>query len=353
MGNCSNCSRANHIYDEGIIVVQSIEPMIHAFKARLACLKKSYDGNEIQVRFKYSSIEELLRVLQEIAKSLNHDTQSKLLCQIQTYSAKEDNVTMLIPLDQLLERMSNQEYFNIINGQNFRSFLQPVVSLESLAIFGYEFLLRPDKNSITFNPADLFSYSKRAGLQSLLDGQARLSSIKTSSELLPKGIKRFINFLPSSIYDPNHCLRSTFAAVEKYDVDPNDLIFEVVETEKISDIAHLKNIFDVYKKHGMRVALDDLGAGYATVEVLKELQPNFAKIDRSLIDHCDQSNDKQEQVKRIAEIANEYNITLLAEGIERLEEAQYCKTIGISLAQGYYFSPPRPQPIKDFELQKL
>jgi EAL domain-containing protein (putative c-di-GMP-specific phosphodiesterase class I) len=353
MGNCSNCSKANQIFDKGLIVVQSIEPIIHAFKARLAYLKKSYDGNEIQVRFKYSTVEDLLSVLQEIAKSLNHDTRSKLLCQIQSYSIKEDNVTMLIPLDQLLERMSNQEYFKIINEQDFTSFLQPVVSLEDTTIYGYEFLLRPNKNSIAFNPGELFSYSKRAGLQSLLDGRARISSIKTSSELLPKGMKRFINFLPSSIYDPHHCLRSTFAAVEKYDVDPNDLIFEVVETEQISDIAHLKNIFAVYKKHGMRVALDDLGAGYATVEVLKELQPNFAKIDRSLIDHCDHSNDKQDKIKSIVEIANDYNITLLAEGIERLEEAQYCKTIGIPLAQGYYFSPPRQQPIIDLELQRL
>lgn len=351
MDSCQKCSRVFDIYDHGIIELQSIQPIITAIKGRLSILNIPYESNEIQVNFKYSTIENLILFLEEIEELLNIETKNKLLCQAKSLKTHNDSVT--ITFSELFERVKNRNLLSVINDQLFTSFLQPVVSLETLGVYGYEFLLRPEGENITFNPGELFSFSKRAGLQSLLDSQARFSSIRTSSKLLQKGMKRFINFVPSSIYDPNHCLKSTFSAVEKYEVDPEDLIFEVVETEKIKDIEHLKNIFDVYKKHGMKVALDDLGAGYATLEVLKELRPNFAKIDRSMIDFCDKDADKQRQINNIVQIANDYNIVLLAEGIERKEEAQFCNSIGIPLAQGYFFAQPAPVPLSESKLTNI
>ncbi|WP_235715322.1 EAL domain-containing protein [Halalkalibacter wakoensis] len=141
-------------------------------------------------------------------------------------------------------------------------------------------------------------------------------------------------------------MKSTFRAVKDYNVDPNDLVFEVVETEKIEDISHLKSIFSTYQAHGIKVALDDLGSGYSTLEVLRELKPNFAKIDRTLVDHCDSDKEKQERIKAIVDIAGEHQIELLAEGIERAEEAEFCKQIGVPLAQGYYFGKPDASPLQ-------
>ncbi|WP_347550227.1 EAL domain-containing protein [Pseudalkalibacillus hwajinpoensis] len=147
-----------------------------------------------------------------------------------------------------------------------------------------------------------------------MDSATRIASIRLSAEHLPKGIKRFINFLPSSIYDPAHSLRTTFQAVEQYDVDPSDLVFEVVETEKIEEVEHLKTIFQTYKQGGMKVALDDVGAGYASQEMLIQLKPDYAKIDRSAISFCDQDAKKQKNLFDLVDLAREEGITLLAEG---------------------------------------
>ncbi len=344
MEGCSKCAREFFITDQGIVQFQSIHQIINSIKELLISASIPSDGQDFHVQFEYNSMEQLRFVLKEVDELFNHETKAKLFCQTKPQNIAEGQFTPNIPFTEFYHRANNRKYLSIISEQLFTSFLQPVVSLESLDVFGYEFLLRPTGETL-FNPGELFSFSRKAGLQSLLDSQARVSSIKTSAQHVKKGIKRFINFLPSSIYDPNHCLRSTFAAVDKYDVDPNDLVFEVVETERIQEMAHLKKIFEVYKKHGMKVALDDLGSGFATLEVLKELQPNYAKLDRSLIDYCDQNHEKQETISKIVDIAKEFNIMLLAEGIERKEEAEYCKSIGIPLAQGYYFAPPSSKPV--------
>lgn len=226
----------------------------------------------------------------------------------------------------------------------FTAHMQPILSLENGEIEAYEFLLRPTNHNYSFKPYDFFEFARNSGLQSFLDSEARKKAIEISSLLIPRGIKRFINFLPSSIYDPAHCLRTTFQAVEEHGVDPGDLVFEVVETEKIHRIDHLNNIFKTYKGQGMKVALDDLGTGYATKELLLALKPDYAKIDRRYIDQCHNDLEKQKALIDLGKLAKEEGILLLAEGIEQKEEADFCAEIGIAFGQGYYYGKPSDKP---------
>jgi EAL domain-containing protein (putative c-di-GMP-specific phosphodiesterase class I) len=207
-------------------------------------------------------------------------------------------------------------------------------------MYGFELLLRPIEGGPHFYPYKLFQFAQKAGLQSLLDSRARVASIRNSSKFLPNGLKRFINFLPSSIYDPNHCLKTTFKAAAETGTNPEDLVFEVVETEEILDMNHLQSILDVYKEKGMKVALDDLGAGHSTEDVLKRLNPHYVKIDRGTISFCDQDPVKQKKITDIVKTAKDISTLVLAEGIEREEEADWCRTAGIHLAQGYYYGRP-------------
>ncbi|MFD2672519.1 EAL domain-containing protein [Marinicrinis sediminis] len=247
------------------------------------------------------------------------------------------------PMNRLAARFEEHDLLSIIEKRQFRSHMQAIYNQEK-HIFGFEFLLRPTEGGPDFRPNELFDAAKRAGLQSFLDREARLSAIAASAFHLPRGIKRFINFLPSSIYDPNHCLNHTFRAIQHYKLDPQDFIFEVVETEKIEDLAHLKAIFETYKEHGMKVAMDDVGTGYASTEVLLQLKPDIIKIDRTLIDHCDQRTEKQELIQELVDISSSIGAQVLAEGIERVEEHRWCKQAGISLFQGYLFGKPAPFP---------
>lgn len=250
----------------------------------------------------------------------------------------------MINFHQLKERMARPSFMTVINKQQFTHHMQPIIQLSTDEVMGYEFLMRPQADATQFQPDQLFSFSQQSGLQSLLDHRARIASITTSAKHLKPGIKRFINFLPSSIYDPDHCLLSTFAKIRGLGISMKDIVFEVVETEKFDNLSHLLRIFQIFNSRGVRVALDDLGAGYSTIDVMEELQPHYVKIDRSLVDHCDQDIKKQQRLEKIVSRAGKYRIATLAEGIERPEELNCVRELGFGLAQGYLLGKPKAVP---------
>ncbi|WP_157796540.1 EAL domain-containing protein [Bacillus sp. FJAT-45037] len=343
MNSCKNCGFIPNLSDRGHLLLRiKNQNLLSKMKGILLEQNMTFTTNENNLLFvQYDSLQHVQTMIDLFDSYLLKKADQVYA----TYSVEtNDRFANFVPYEQLRERLLNWSYVQIINEGLFTQHMQPIINVSSGSVYGYEFLLRPIDEEHRFNPGSLFSFSQRAGLQSVLDSQARISAIKISAKHLSKGVKRFINFLPSSIYDPNHCLKSTLQAVERANIDPEDLVFEVVETEKIPDIDQLKNIFNVYQKRGIHVALDDLGSGFATVDVLKELKPNFAKIDRNLIGHCDEDPIKQREIKEIANVANTYGITLLAEGIERKEEADFCAHLHIPLAQGYYFGRPEAKP---------
>ncbi|RLQ97125.1 EAL domain-containing protein [Falsibacillus albus] len=240
--------------------------------------------------------------------------------------------------------LRNKEMIEFIQYGGMVSHLQPIVDMQNLGIYGYESLLRSEDEGANINPSQLFQLADRTGLHSLLDKRARETAIKTRHGSIPDGIKSFINFLPSTIYNPEYCLRHTFQIVEQYKVQPEDLVFEVVETEKIEDVHHLQSVLDRYKREGMKVALDDVGTGFATIDMLSRLQPDYVKIDREYISFCDRDGRKQNFLNEVIELAEKLGFIILAEGIERMEEWYYCRDAGIHLGQGYLIGKPSLHP---------
>lgn len=318
-------------------------------EANLALIKKMEQiGINIfsglnKLHIPYANWEQLQRCTSLIQSVLNDEQLDKFKGYLKTNEQSDVFEMKKYPLSQLSLIIENPMFVKIIQEKLFQSFMQPIISALDQEVIGYEFLLRPNSKIYSFSPGDLFLFSQHAGLQSTLDSQARVNAIRTGSQFLPKGVKQFINFLPSSIYDPVHCLKSTFEAVEEYDVDPEDLVFEVVETEKIRDLVHLKNIFEHYQRAGIKVALDDIGSGYSTIELLKELKPDYAKIDRDLIRNCHVDSSKLEKVQQLRMVTKEMGIILLAEGIETMEEYNAVQPY-VDLAQGYYFGKPMRNP---------
>ncbi|MED1203814.1 EAL domain-containing protein [Heyndrickxia acidicola] len=261
-------------------------------------------------------------------------------------TGSELKVPLMIELSVLKERIRNKEMVDVIVSNKFVSYFQPIINLKSHDLFGYEALLRVDHSEKQVPPGMLFEAAHKTGLYSLLDQRARETAIKSRVGKIPNGMKTFINFLPSTIYNPEFCLQHTFSIVDKYNVSPSDLVFEVVETEEINDIDHLKNIFKTYKASGMKVALDDVGSGFATLDILSKLQPDYVKLDRNFISYCDQNTMNQKFLQQAVHISKEMGIKVLGEGIERKEELEFCAAIGMDFAQGYYLGKPVKDPVE-------
>lgn len=244
-----------------------------------------------------------------------------------------------LEVEALKDQLAHRHIIEQIQHGTFESHLRPIIFLDSTETFGYETLLRSGANT---SPGDLFRTANRFGLHSKLDQRARAEAIKAMFEAVAPHQKTFINFLPSTIYNPDYCLQHTFDIIDRYDLSPDRFIFEVVETEKVHDVDHLQHMFSTYKRRGMKVALDDVGAGFSTIDMLKRLKPDYVKIDRSYISFCDEDAEKRAFLKQVRALTHSMGITLLAEGIERMEEADVCRELGFDLAQGYFFGKPAP-----------
>ncbi|WP_096155764.1 MULTISPECIES: EAL domain-containing protein [Bacillus] len=331
--NCIDCGVPNLIETHGTLFV-IFEKKDNMETARIP-----------HSEYTYHSLNELTNFIEELVATLPETDSEKLLVKTLDMPSYEE-------VHIFHELLANQDLIRIMRDGSFKTFFQPIVDLQSEknAIFAYECLLRPIKGGEFLPPYPLFEFARNANLHNFLDQKARESSIISSSQKLNEDVKVFINFLPSSIYNPEFCLRHTFQIVKKYNVSPENLVFEVVESEKIKDLGHLQNIFRTYKNSGMKVALDDVGAGYSTLEVLEALRPDYVKIDRDYISFCDKDVEKQMFLQNVMGISRRLNLKVLAEGIERKEELVFCRELGIHYAQGYYIGKPSEEPMKEEDL---
>jgi EAL domain-containing protein (putative c-di-GMP-specific phosphodiesterase class I) len=245
-------------------------------------------------------------------------------------------------LKTIYEHTFHENTVNIIKRGEFISFLQPILTLENESILGYESLLRIKDQSIY--PSQLFEVAKKTNMLSLLDQKAQEVAIQGRYNKLPQGIKSFIKFIPSTISNPELHLKQIFQILEKYKVSCDDLVLEVAETENIVDLNHLINTLRMYKENGMKLALDDVGANFSTLDKLLAIQPNYLSINKKFIHDCHLNKDKQTFLKNILQIANELNTCVLAKGIEQKGEYDYLKLLGVHLGQGYFIGKPSETP---------
>ncbi|WP_066058232.1 EAL domain-containing protein [Robertmurraya korlensis] len=317
MKKCTECGVSYKINTSGYLFIEGM------------------NNDRTYTEYKYSSIQELEDYLKTLTRELKDLSEVKA-----AVSNEAEKPIVLTSLPVLLERVKNREIVQVIQTGELIGHIQPIIDLQNNQLFAFESLLRTNgMNQIP--PGQLFQVAEKTGLLSMLDQRAREVAIQTRRKYIKKGVKSFINFLPSTIYNPEFCLQHTFHLVNRYGIDPTDLVFEVVETEKIDDVEHLQKVFITYKKQGMKVALDDVGSGFSTIEMLELLHPDYVKIDRSYIDHCDQDRQKQKFLKEVQLIAQDLNIQVLAEGIERIEELELCRDLGMNLAQGYFVGKPK------------
>jgi len=234
----------------------------------------------------------------------------------------------------------------ILDNESIVTYFQPIVSCDNLEIVAYECLSRGIKQDGTVMPPNLmFESARKTGMLFNLDKLCRLKALKNAKfKNIQKGI--FINFAPNSIYNPEFCLNDTVNTALELNLDPSKIVFEVIESEKVEKFDHITNIINFYRSRGFRVALDDVGSGYSSLNRLVQLNPDVIKIDMELVRNIDKNPVKRAVVGSIVQIATEIGAKTLAEGIETRDEFNIVKTLGVNLAQGYLFGKPSLEPLR-------
>lgn len=218
---------------------------------------------------------------------------------------------------------------------DFTFAFQPVVNMDTRAIYGYEALVRGTEGQGAAEVLSQVNDNNRYAF----DQACRVRAIELATRLELKDVLS-INFLPNAVYSPEHCIRSTLAAAKEYDFPPERIMFEITESERVHDTVHLTRIFEHYSAQGFITALDDFGAGHAGLSLLAGFTPRILKLDMELVRNIHRYTVKQVIMDGLLDICRRLDITLLAEGVETREEMEYFRARGVRLMQGYYFAQP-------------
>jgi EAL domain-containing protein (putative c-di-GMP-specific phosphodiesterase class I)/CheY-like chemotaxis protein len=210
---------------------------------------------------------------------------------------------------------------------------QPIVSWSKRQIFAYETLLRTDEPTLR-SPLDFFDAAERLGRAPEL-GRIIRGHVARQMRDMPPPAPLFVNLHPSDLEDPE--LYADEGALTPF---AKQVVLEITERAALDRIHELGTRVTRLRELGYRIAIDDLGAGYAGLTSFAQLEPEVVKVDMSLVRGIDRSPVKQKLVRSIIALCTELGIHLIAEGIETPEERDMLVTLGGDLCQGYLFARP-------------
>ena len=213
---------------------------------------------------------------------------------------------------------------------------EPIVELRSAKVMGFEALTRGPEGTHLETPGMLFSKAEQVGLLFELDCLCRRVALEQAS-LLPRGSKLFLNCLPTAIGDPNLRDEGLRKSLEGAALRPTDLVLEISESESIENFGVFREVRDSCRELGIGIAIDDAGSGYASLEAIMEIAPDFVKTDLGLVRGIDTDPPRQQVLSALHGVAHGIGAVVIAEGIETEAELQVLRDLGIAYGQGYHF----------------
>lgn len=140
-------------------------------------------------------------------------------------------------------------------------------------------------------------------------------------------------------------------AIDDAGIERSQVVFEIVETERTHAPKHLRNILDYYRGAGFRIALDNVGSGYSSLNLIHLLRPDIVKLDMELVRDVDQDPYRARIAANLLDIANTLGIDALAEGIETEGELAWVQQHGAKYVQGFLIARPAPIPLTAIPLR--
>jgi EAL domain-containing protein (putative c-di-GMP-specific phosphodiesterase class I) len=240
---------------------------------------------------------------------------------------------LIIPANELPSTPSNTSEKKLV------PYFQPIIGIASGNIVGYEALARQiDINGRVASAGDLFSSPNFPDEQLLTwDRLVRRQSLKQFSEANCSGYLTLNISAKWLDYITDSCNLPTLLMLNEFHVDRSRIIIEI--TESAGDVNKLAEMADVYRRQGLKIAIDDFGAGFSQLERLMAIQPDIIKLDMQLFKQAAKGGIASEIVHLLARLAKRTGCRIVCEGVETEDEFLFGLSCGAQFMQGYLFSP--------------
>ena len=225
-----------------------------------------------------------------------------------------------------------------INNLKIVSYFQPIINNKTQKIEKYESLVRLiDDNGKILSPFFFLDIAKKGRYYSQITNIVLTNSLKA---LENTNMDISINLSAVDIeLEPTR--KKIFELLDKYKQYSSRIVIELLEDEGIKDFELLKTFISTVKSKGIKIAIDDFGAGYSNFERLLDYQPDILKIDGCLIRDIDTNSYSLSVVKTIVQFAKEQNIKTVGEFVENEKIYTILNELGVDYSQGYYFGKPQ------------
>ncbi len=235
----------------------------------------------------------------------------------------------------------------------FRVYYQPIVSLQSGQITGFEALTRWQRPEGLLPPVEFIAVAEEIGLiipmnrQLLREACQHLRSWQSEFPSSPP-LTLSVNLTSREFAQPDLAseIRKSLAQTG---VDPGCLQLEIIETIAMGDAEKSGHVLSQLKALGVRLSIDDFGTGYSSLSRLSRIPVDTLKIDRAFISHMDSDPESREIVRIIIMLAHNLDLKVVAEGAETQEHINLLNQLNCEMAQGYFFS----RPVDDQAMRKL
>jgi PAS domain S-box-containing protein len=226
----------------------------------------------------------------------------------------------------------------------FRVYYQPIVSLQTAKITGFEALTRWQRPEGVLSPMEFIAVAEETGLiipmnrQLLREACQHLQSWQSEFPSSPP-LSMSVNLTSKEFAQPD-LVGEIRKSLDQTGLDPGCLQLEIIETIAMGDAEKSGYVLSQLKALGVRLSIDDFGTGYSSLGRLRRIPVDTLKIDRSFISNMDSDPENREIVRTIIMLAHNLGLKVVAEGTETEEQVTQLKQLNCEMAQGYFFSRP-------------
>jgi diguanylate cyclase (GGDEF)-like protein len=238
------------------------------------------------------------------------------------------------PLDELAGAVSR-----VAAGHLLAPVYQPLHDLRTGEVVGYEGLVRPHPDAGFANPGALFVAAEATGRTVELD-LASLETVMAGAQRLDDRLYLSVNLSPRTLETDAFNPFELLAMARRHGIEPTRLIVELTEREAVEDLDRLRRALAALRRHGVRIAADDVGAGNAGLRLLTEVTFDVLKIDLSLVQAGAAREPADGVLRALRDLASRRSQAIVAEGVETVEQLEVVMALGFDTGQGYLLGRP-------------
>jgi len=303
-------------------VQRNMQLFQQALEQEIDAHTRAYFDFPIRFHSAYSYIEGTTDDMHEAVRAALHDARA---------IAKKHLPANIGHIRAKLRRLTEEEKIRVL--------AQPIVSLSTGEVKGWEMLTRGPEHTPFAKPSNLFHYAYQTDMLLELE----LLVLKKSFLVIRQkktNCPVFINVTVPSLMNPCFFQQVSKLLEQFPEINPKQIVFEISERHMIEHIPTFNQAISCFRETGFRFAVDDTGDGYASLHMIAEVQPEVIKIDRSIVHNIDQNRVKETILQSLLAISAQIGADVIVEGIETEAEAQTLMEQKIDLVQGYFFCRP-------------